>query len=128
MGSINSFRGIFAFISSGLLCERREQCKHCDQLTNSKLPKEIKKYRKVRPLDLYFLNYNGEFIELTLTFSKMKPFAPHKIILPAPSLSSRSPFLPAQEPVPCLQTSRCGLCTAHAQNLAQYNPAISGSE
>ena len=125
MGSINSFRGIFTFISSRLLCERREQCGHCGRLTNSKLPKEIKKYRKVRPLDLYFLNYNGEFIELTLTFSKMKTFAPRKITLPVPSLSSRSPFLPVQEPVPCLQISRCGLCTAHAQNQEQYSQATS---
>ena len=39
VGSINSFRGIFEFISSKLLSERRKQCKHCDRLTSSNLPK-----------------------------------------------------------------------------------------
>ena len=38
-GAINSFRGIFEFISSRLLFERKEQCKHRARQTNSKLPK-----------------------------------------------------------------------------------------
>ena len=66
MSSINSFRGILEFISSKLLCERKEQCEHCDRLTSSNLPKEIKNYRKVRPLIYVFLIRNGEFIVLTL--------------------------------------------------------------
>ena len=36
---LNSFRGIFEFISSKLLSERRKQCKHYDRLTSSNLPK-----------------------------------------------------------------------------------------
>ena len=52
-GSINSFRGIFEFISSKLPCERKEQCEHCDRLTSSKLPKEIKNYRKVYQSAIY---------------------------------------------------------------------------
>ncbi len=52
--SINSFRGIFEFVSSRLLCGKREQCEHCDRLTNSKIPKEIKNHRKVhQPTFLY---------------------------------------------------------------------------
>ena len=39
VGSINSFRGIFEFISSKLLSERRKQCEHCDRLTSRNLPK-----------------------------------------------------------------------------------------
>ncbi|MBO7626439.1 MAG: hypothetical protein J6S93_02660, partial [Paludibacteraceae bacterium] len=46
VGSINSFREIFEFISSRLQSGGREQCEHCDRLTNSNMPKEIKKYRK----------------------------------------------------------------------------------
>ena len=68
-GSINSFRGIFEFISSRLLSEKREQCEHCDRLTSSKLPKQIKKYRKVyHPAINNFKISNGEFIELTLFY------------------------------------------------------------
>ena len=53
VGSINSFRRIFEFISSKLLSERRKQCEHCDRLTSNKLPKEIKNYRKVYQSAIY---------------------------------------------------------------------------
>ena len=46
VSSISSFRGIFDFISSWLLCERKWQCKHCDRLTNSKLTKKSKNTEK----------------------------------------------------------------------------------
>lgn len=39
IGSINPFHRLFVFISSKLLNKRRAQREHCDQLTDSKLPK-----------------------------------------------------------------------------------------
>lgn len=55
MRDINSHCEIFEFISSRLQCERKKQCENCDQQTNSKLPKEIKRIQKFIDQLLYFI-------------------------------------------------------------------------
>ena len=67
VGSINSFRGVFEFISRKLPSERRKLSGHCDRLTFSKLSKQIKSAEKFINPRFAVFSINGEFIELTLS-------------------------------------------------------------
>ena len=58
---------ILRFLLSSLLCGRREQCGHCDQLTISKMPIKSQKHIKMFLFYTFYVK-NVKFIEEIFTY------------------------------------------------------------